>query len=536
MPPAPLSFGQLLDALSRPDAYPHPASDVRVHQTHISVVFLAGPFAYKIKKPLDLGFLDFTTLEKRRAACEQEVRLNRRLAPRVYLGVAPVNLQAGRVCVNGPGETIEYAVWMERLPADRTFEALLQQGELTEALAVELARRVAVFHRRGACTPQITAQARWPVIARNCRENFEQIKPAIGQTLSTEVYERLKALTERRLEELRALVESRAARGVARDTHGDLHLDHVYSLSAVGGQDELVIIDCIEFNTRFRYADPVSDVAFLIMDLEFHARPDLARAVANAYFEAAGDAEGRELLDFYAAYRAVVRGKVEGFALAESEVPAEQKARLLRQARAHFLLALRLLAPPGERPALLMVGGLPGTGKSRLCRGLGGAAGFETLDSDVIRKELVGLEPARSASAEWGAGLYTEEWNDRTYAAIAERARAILWRGGRVAVAASFREEKRRLMFVQLARESGVPCLFLECRAEASILRDRLARRTGDASDADWAVYEKAARAWENAGPGLLPLWRTLDTGGTPEDSLEAAKSVLAGAGWIGTS
>lgn len=519
-------FERLVDSLKRPEAYTPVPSSVEMIQTHISVVFLEGSEAYKIKKPLNLGFLDFSTIERRRAACEDEVRLNRRLAPRVYKGVVPVTRENGRFRVEGRGETVEYAVRMERLPSDRTFEALLEVGSLDSGLVTKLALRVARFHREGECTPEIASQARFEVIAGNCRENFSQIRSSIGRTLTPELFRKLESATESALADLHDLIESRAARGIPRDTHGDLHLDHVYLLPGDGG-DELVIIDCIEFNKRFRFADPVSDIAFVCMDLAFHDRRDLEKIAANAYFEASGDKEGRRLLAFYAAYRAIVRGKVEGMACEEPEVPQPQRESSLRNAQGHFLLAARYLASPSNRPGLILVAGLPGSGKSQLCRGLETTANMARLDSDQVRKSLAGVDPKQSAADTWGHGIYTPEWNDRTYRALQDQAREILLKGGRVAVEASFREESRRLPFVRMARRLRVPCLFIECQAEASEIRRRLAARTGDVSDADAKIYESAAKLWEPVGPEVQRARRIVRTEGIPEQSQKVARDLL---------
>jgi hypothetical protein len=420
---------------------------------------------------------------------------------------------------------------MDRLPADRTFEQLLERGEIGGEDIARLARLVARFHREGNCTPEIAEGASWAVVERNHRENFEQIQNAIGTTISATVYHRLKRRTEETLRELKPLIEKRADAGIPRDTHGDLHLDHVYSLPREGAEDEFVIIDCIEFNTRFRYADPVSDIAFLAMDLAFHGHADLAKIAADAYFESSGDADGRRLLDLYAAYRAVVRGKVEGLAVGETEVPEKDRQRLLRRARAHFLLALRYLSPPSERPALVLVAGLPGSGKSVLCRNLEASAGMARLDSDRVRKELAGLSPDEPAAAEWGRGIYTVEWNDRTYAGLRERAEALLFEGRRVVVEASFCEERRRLPFVEMARSLAVPCFFMECRAGETTVRDRLSRRSGDVSDAGIEVYELAKQHWEPPGERISGLHHVISTEGEPEETLKSAMRMIQEAG-----
>ena len=527
-------LGALIAGLSRPAAYPHPADPVEVVQTHISVVFLAGERAYKVKKPVDLGFLDFTTLAKRRAVCDAEVRLNRRLAPGVYLGVEPVTrFEDGGLRLGGDGEPVEWAVAMVRLPAGRTFEALLGRGELDAGLLAEVARRLAAFHARAAAGPEVDRWGRFEVVAGNARENFEQTERFTGATVSEPVWRRLAELTGRELEARRGLIEERAAGGVTRDTHGDLHLDHVYSLPGREPPDDLPIVDCIEFNERFRYADPVSDAAFLAMDLAFHGRDDLAEAFTESYFAASSDEPGRGLMSHYTAYRAVTRGKVESMTLAADEVPAGQRWRELQRARAHFLLALRLLAPPAGRPCLALAAGPPASGKSRLAEGLAGAAGFTVLASDAVRKELAGIDPYESARAPVDRGIYTAEWNERTYAVCRERAERHLFEGGRVVVDATFWREAERRSFLDAARASCVPARVFLCEVTDEEARRRLAARRGGLSDAYWEVYRAVAGRFEPAGAETEKRVTRLDTSGPPEATLEAALVALRADGLL---
>lgn len=535
---AAVGLDELVAALSHPRAYPRPAPEIETVQTHVSVVFLAGDRAYKIKKPVDLGFLDFTTLEKRRADCEAEVELNRRLAPEVYLGVVPVvRAEGGELRLGGEGESVEWpvewAVAMKRLPADRTLEALLERGELGPELLAEVGRRVAGFHARAARGPEVDRWGRFEVVAGNARENFEQTERFRGATVSAPVWRRLSERTERELEARRELIERRAESGVTRDTHGDLHLDHVYSLPDREPPADLPIIDCIEFNQRFRYADPVSDAAFLAMDLAFHGRDDLARAFAEAYFAAAGDEPGRSLMPHYTAYRAVTRGKVESFTLAEEEVPAGQRWRELQRARAHFLLALGLLAPPAERPCLVLAGGLPASGKSRLAEGLAAAAGFTVVASDAVRKELAGLDPYQSGRAPVDRGIYTAEWNERTYAVCRERAERHLFEGGRVVVDASFWREAERRGFLDAARAWCVPARIFLCEVAPEEAHRRLEHRSGGVSDAYREVYEALAERFEPPGEGTAARLTRLDTAGPPEETLEMALAALRGDGLL---
>jgi hypothetical protein len=486
----------IIDKLTDPAAYPHPVDgEVVCHQTHISVVFLAGDYAYKLKKPVDLGFLDYSTLEKREHFCEREVELNRRLAPDVYLDVVSVTVSDGQLCVGGDGEVVEWAVKMRRLPDEATLEARLARGEVTAGQMESVARRVAAFHAEARSDEETARYGRFETVAGNARENFEQTVAHVGQTVHRDVYARLEALQEAELDRLHDLIERRAAAGIPTDTHGDLRLDHVYVL---GEEDEgYVIVDCIEFNDRFRYADPVADMAFLVMDLECADRRDLARAFAGAYFEAAGDREGAELLSFYVAYRAIVRAKVEGIKATEPEVDEADRAEACEKAMSHWLLALGRLEAPERRPAMVLVGGLPGTGKSTLARALAERAGFEVVDTDVVRKELAGLAPDDDGKAAYGEGIYTQEWSKKTYGECLRRAEALLFEGKRVIVDATFSGEARRQMFLARAHASGVRSLFLECQTSSETACERLAGRTGDVSDADWDVYTKMVEAWE---------------------------------------
>jgi uncharacterized protein len=518
-----MELSRLIESLGKPAAYrfalASAVAEIEIRQTHISVVFLAGPFAYKVKKPVDFGFLDFSTLAKRRHFCDEEVRLNRRLAPDVYLGVVPITNDADGLHLEGTGDPVEWAVKMRRLPDQVTLHERLQRGEVDERLVGELALRLAAFHRKADSGPRIATLGRFDPVARNLRDIYAQSVPQIGQTVSETVYQQLTGHNEAALARLKPLIEERARHGVTRDCHGDLHLDHIYYFPDREPPGDLVIVDCIEFTERFRFIDPVADMAFPMMDLRFHGRRDLARVFADAYFAASGDEGGRPLLPLYTAYRATVRGSVEGLKLAEKEVPAAERTADLQHARAHWLLALGELAPEAERPCLLLVGGLPGTGKTSLAHGLAEQAGFTVIRSDVVRKELAGVPESARASA------YSTEWTERTYAECLRRAEARLFQGGRVIVDANFREESRRQMFFKAAHNWGVPGAMLICRADEETIRQRLAHRKGDASDADWSVYESLRRDWEE--PAIQENVQTIDTGAGLDEATYQAIAAL---------
>jgi aminoglycoside phosphotransferase family enzyme/predicted kinase len=520
----------LIDALSDPAAYPEPVDRVEVRQTHISAVFLAGHHVYKVKKPVNLGFLDFSTLERRRHFCAEEVRLNRRLAGPVYQGVVPVTRSGPRLTFEGQGEPVEWAVKMERLPAEATLSSVLRHGDVTPEQVEALARRLASFHAAAEAGPAVTACATFEAVARNARDNFTQSAGQVGDTIRPAVLDRLRRLTEEALARLHPLIDSRAARGVPRDTHGDLHLDHVYLFPGRPPPRDLVIIDCIEFDERFRYADPVADMAFLVMDLVGHGRRDLARAFADAYFQAADDQEGRALLPFYTAYRAAVRAKVEGLQLAEKEVSEADRGRARAGARAHWLLALGELEEPGRRPALVLVGGLPGTGKSTLARNLAEHADLTVIRSDVVRKELAGAGPSSAGQG----GLYSPARTEHTYRECLRRAEERLFAGRRVLVDATFREERWRRDFLDAAAGWSVPSVLLLCEASSETARARLAGRQGDASDADWAVRQQLADQWEEPGPLTRPRLRAVATEGSPGQPLAQGLSALRDLGLVG--
>ncbi|MGD2070368.1 MAG: phosphotransferase, partial [Gemmatimonadota bacterium] len=404
-------------------------------QTHLSTVFLAGPYAYKVKKPVDFGFVDFSTLERRRHFCHEEVRLNRRLAPGVYHGVvpivaapeglrvldAPLENPSATPPIPGGGEVVEWAVRMLRLPPERTLKSLLRRGELDgprgAALLERLARLLADFHRTARRGAEISRVADFEGVGATARENLDQLRDAVGATLRPEVLERLREGSERTLGALRTQIEERARENRPCDTHGDLRLGHVYLLGDGESGGRIVIVDCIEFAARFRYADPVSDIAFLTMELEFEDRPDLARAFTDHYLRDAADPEGAALLPYWIAYRDIVRGKVRTLAARDPSISRPERVKSASRATRHFLRALVRLAPEDERPVLVLLGGLPGVGKSQLARSLSEASDFTWIDTDRVRRELTGSLPAPEAPTVFEAGAYAPAWTERTYEA-----------------------------------------------------------------------------------------------------------------------
>ncbi len=526
-----MDLARLIEQLSDPKVYPAPTAKVDVHQTHISVVFLTDQFAYKIKKPVALDFLDYSTLEQRGHWCAQEVQLNRRLAPSIYLGVVPITEDGPVVQVEGSGSVVEWAVRMHRLPEQARLDSALARDEVSRDVIESLARRIAAFHRHAERSEALTRYGRFDLVARNAYENLDQSASQVGSTVSQAVFERLRVLTEESLGRLRSLIEDRAARGLPCVTHGDLRLDHIYLFPERQTPDDVAIVDCIEFNVRFRAADPVADMAFLVMDLIRHGYRDRARWFLDAYLAAVDDQEGRALVPFYVSYRAAVRARVNGIKALEPEVPADEREKTRAEARAHWLLAMASIEECRRRPGLVLVGGLPGTGKSTLAQALASQASFELIRSDQIRKELAassGLGGARSDNVH-AAGIYTPQWTEKTYQACLDRADAALLEGKRLLVDATFRQESHRRRFLELAATCGVPAVLLVCEANPNVVKSRLENRRDDVSDADWSIYLQTAERWEPLGSRTQRLTHLVNTSHDDGSALNASLEHLRG-------
>jgi aminoglycoside phosphotransferase family enzyme len=324
---------ELIKALLNPRLYPEPPRQVELVQTQMSYVLLAGDYVYKTKKPVDLGYLDYTTLEKRLVFCRKETELNRRLCPDAYLGVVEITYRNGHYALGGEGSIAEYAVKMRRLPGERMLDYLLPRGEVTPEMLADVAGLLAGFHARAETGGEINRIGGLNAVIQNTEENFAQTEPYFGEIIAPETYERLKSYTRGFIKANEDLFRKRVAAGHIRDCHGDLHAAHICFT------EKICIYDCIEFNDRFRYTDVAAEVAFLAMDLDRYGRRDLSQAFVDAYIEASGDGELLKLLNFYKCYRAYVRGKVGCFQYDDPQIPAADKARIRADARGYFELA-----------------------------------------------------------------------------------------------------------------------------------------------------------------------------------------------------
>jgi len=328
-----LELPSLVQALLDPKIYPHAPQKVELMQTQMSFIFLTDDYVYKVKKPVDLGYLDYTTLEKRRFFCQQELKLNRRLCPDIYLEVVPIIQHQDKILLGGHGEVIEYAVRMRQLPPQRMMDVLLSNSQVSQGMVRQVAKKLAHFHQQAETNAEISSYGSLSTIITNTEENFTQTQQYIGVSISREQYRGIKTYTDTFAEQNTSLFEKRMKEGRIRDCHGDLHTAHICFI------DGICIYDCIEFNDRFRYCDVASEIAFLAMDLDHHRHPDLSQHFVDAYVESSQDEELLKLLDFYKCYRAYVRGKVESFKLDDPLILGDEKAKALESAKRYFQLA-----------------------------------------------------------------------------------------------------------------------------------------------------------------------------------------------------
>lgn len=480
--------------LLRPEAYDHPADDLLLHETHVSWVVLAGPYAYKLKKPVDLGFVDLSTFERRAANAEAEVQLNRRFAPEVYLGTVDVVERDGAVHVGGEGRVLERAVWMRRLPAEGLLRLLLEQGSATSHLVRRIARAVARIHTEAPTGPGVDEHGSLPAIEANWRQNFEQIASYVGEIIPAWELTLIREYVEDRLSSWASTFRRRAESGRVRDGHGDLHAD---SICVLDGRP--VFFDCLEFSARYRCSDVASEVAFLAMDLDHTGRADLGWVFVSEYVRASGDQEVWRLLDFYKCYRAFVRGKVRALRTSQAGLDAEEREAVRREARAYFNLAASY-ARASNLPRLVVLTGLPASGKSTLAAALASRLGMVRLSTDLERKRAVGLRPTDRADAGFAEGIYTPGRTRLTYAALRRSAARWIRRGVSVVLDGTHATRSQRGLGRALAKRLGARFLLIETRCSEAEVPRRLARRASDPrdpSDATWGIYTRMREAYE---------------------------------------
>lgn len=557
------TFTYMLHELLKRQAFPFPylkGEDPYIIQTHASAVILTPQYVYKLKKPRNFGFFDYSTASLRRHFCQMEVILNDPLAPDIYLGVAPViessggNFTFGHIYPPGnvpiPGDykeggiIVDYAVVMRRLPEDATVAALLRAGKVTPELMAEIAHVIARFHIHAQTSDSIARAGCIDVIRRNWDENFQQIRPYIGQTIQRKLYTTLRHYVYQFLKQNKILFRQRFMQDHIRDCHGDLRLQHIYILPRVDTLEKqrILLLDRIEFNERFRYGDVASEIAFLCMELDSAQRPDLSQAFLTHYIAETGDISLPELLPFYTCYRACVRGKVVSFLLDDPDISKAQQDQAKQEATGLFKLAAGYINR-SQHPLLIMVGGIMGTGKSTIAQELQRNYLYPLLSTDSIRKQLAHLDPAQPQADQFGTGLYAPERTQKTYDILNQRTQAYLQQGSSVILDGTFACRADRQRIVQEAVNHGATILFIECTSPREITLQRLAQRwqarvgvsqamqrnASLASDGRPELYDEQARRWEAFDAKQKPHIEhiTISTVKRTQETIEILHSII---------
>jgi len=469
--------GKLIESLRNPAIWPDDPESVQLIETHISWVLLTREFAWKIKKPVTFDFLDFATLEQRKHFCEEELRLNRRTAPNVYLDVVPICGNAADPVIGGTGEPIEYAVRMKRFDDDQLLSRMVSEGRLEARQVDALAEHIAAFHASLPGIGDDLPYSRADRIRDDAIDNFKTIERlAVGDARQAEELRQLRVWTESEAERLADTFDRRRLGGFVRECHGDLHLGNIVELDSGP-----CLFDGIDFNPGFRWSDVISEIAFLVMDLEEHGQPQLARRLLNRYLERTGDYAGLAVLRFYLVYRAMVRAKVDAIQLGDASRASSQRRSLRREFGTYLDVADH--DAEGSRPALIIMHGLSGSGKSHVAGQFVEHSAAIRIRSDIERKRLFGLEETERVTGPAAAELYSPEASARTYHKLVELARCIIESGFPVIVDAAFLARNERESFRRLTSELQVPFLIVACSAPEKILRERVVGRERDGLD-----------------------------------------------------
>jgi uncharacterized protein len=470
-----VSVPALIEQMLQPGFYPHPVQEpIQLIQTHISYVLLTGDFTYKIKKPANFGFLDFSTLQSRQHFCQEELRLNKRGAAKLYLDVFPITLVGEQYQLGGTGEAVEYALHMLQFPQDALLSTMFEQGKLNDSHMSQLGRVVAEYHANKTETNDyIRSFGEVPQVRASIDENYEQTMKYIGGPQTQAQFEETKRYTDNFFAERPELFASRIQQNYIRECHGDLHLANICLW-----EDEVLLFDCIEFNEPFRFVDVMYDVAFTVMDLEARHRQDLGNVFLNTYVEQTGDWEGLQVLPLYLSRQAYVRAKVNSFLLDDPSVPATVKEKAAKTAADYYLQAWNYTN--SRKGELILMSGLSGSGKSTTARYLASKLGAIHLRSDAVRKHLAGVPLLERGGSE----LYTAEMTQKTYARLLELGIMLSRAGMSVILDAKYDRAILREAAIAQAQESQVPLKIIYCTAPTEVLLSRLKNRTGDIADA----------------------------------------------------
>ena len=470
----------LIQQMTLPGFYPHPVTEpIQLVQTHVSYVLLTGDYAYKVKKPVNFGFLDFSTLEKRHHFCEEELRLNQRSAADLYLEVLPITQAGETYQLGGTGEPVEYLVKMKQFPAGTLFSDLYDQGKLTGELLEELAKVLARFHQSAPTNDYIRNFGTVEQIRQAIDENYDQTEKYVGGPQTQQQFDETRQYTDRLFVGQKALFDQRMQQDKIRECHGDVHLRNIALWDG-----KILLFDCIEFNEPFRFVDFMFDIAYIIMDLDARDRPDLSNQFLNAYLEQTGDWEGLQVLPLYLSRQSYVRAKVTSFLLDDPSVPEAVKQESSETASRYYRLAWEYTRP--RQGQIILMSGLSGSGKSTVARQLARKLGAIQIRSDAVRKHLAGVP----LEAKGGDDLYTPEMTQKTYDRLLELGTTLAKQGYTVILDAKYDRQSQRQVVISQAQANELPLQILYCDAPLPVLQERLHHRTGDVSDATADLLE----------------------------------------------
>ena len=499
-----MNQGMLFDHLQKPAFYGPGVTSVQLLQTHISYVALTGTYAYKVKKPVNFGFLDFSTLDKRKYFCEEELRLNKRLSPEIYLDVLPITKTDSTLELNGQGTIVDYALKMKEFPQEQIMTNMLQRGAITEEIIDDLCNRLIAFYSTQQPTEEITKFGEAQAVKQNIDENFEQTKPMIGITVPKDTFLYIKDAAARFFEQRKDVFERRMNGGRILDCHGDLHSGNI-----VISDHTIQIFDCIEFNERFRFIDVASDVGFLAMDLDFLNHPYLSSHLIQDYIEKSGDRGIHEVLNFYKSYRAYVRGKVHGFQLNDPHIDPEIKKEIVKNAKKYFDLSqyyTELFSRDLQTviPLVFVVSGLTGTGKSTIARKIAVDYHAAQINTDIVRKEDAGIEKYERHHDQFHTGLYSPENIDKTYEQVMDLAAMHLRKKENVVLDATFQRKQYRDMAHDIARAHHATLVLIFCTCPDQVVKQRLEERLKkkSVSDGRWEIYRQQKKTFEPFSSG----------------------------------
>jgi aminoglycoside phosphotransferase family enzyme/adenylate kinase family enzyme len=485
---------KLIDSLLSPDAYDHPVSDIYLQETHISWVILTGDYAYKIKKPVNFGFVDFSSLARRKHFCDEEIRLNSRLAPDIYLEVVAINEGNEHPAVNGSGNIVEYAVKMRQFPASSVLGSMLDMGELRDLHMDWLAGVIADFHLSLPAAGSDTEFGSKQAVMQPVKDNFDHIRTLLD---SEELLGELQAIENwcmLKKEGLEIDFSRRKTEGCIRECHGDLHLGNIIFLN-----EQVIPFDCIEFNEDLRWIDVLSEIAFLTMDLDDHQRPDLGGRFLNHYLELTGDYTDLGIFQFYKVYRAMVRAKVNALRLEDGNLAPDEVIAIQQECENYIRLAGEYIKK--KCPVLMIMHGFSGSGKTTASRYLLEALPVIRIRSDVERKRLHNLQPHENSKSGIDSGIYSSESTRLTYDHLLKLSESILLAGLSVIVDGAFLDARQREQFKYQADRLGIPFRIIDCDAGHSILAQRIAERMQYGNDASEATMEVLERQQETHDP-----------------------------------